>query len=86
MDVEAAALLRLIEIEQSFEALHDGFHVYLAPLWRRDVEDLARFIEGEAGRGEVVKGLRIVFRCCTRILRGCLCLFVGFCKGFSKYS
>lgn len=48
LQVEGAALLRVVAVEQALEAVHDLLHVGLAALGRFHVEDLAGLVEGHA--------------------------------------
>lgn len=52
LQVEAAATLRIVDIEQLLESLQDILHVRLPALGWRDIEDLAGFFEGQAGGGK----------------------------------
>ena len=54
-----------------------------ARLRGRDVEDFARFVEGEAGGGEGVGGRRVVGLRLGEFLRGAG-LFVGFGEGAAE--
>ena len=56
-----------------------------ACLRRRDVQNLARFVEGEAGGGEGVGGGRVVDLGLGEFLRGAG-LFVGFGEGAAEDS
>ncbi len=52
LQVEGAALFGVVHVEQALEALVDLGQVGFAGFGRGDVEDLAGFVEGEAGAGE----------------------------------
>ncbi|KAB8748954.1 hypothetical protein FH972_026505 [Carpinus fangiana] len=49
--VEATTILGIVLIKHLLEALHDVVKIGLAALGRGDIEDLACFVESDAGRG-----------------------------------
>ena len=53
LQVKTPAFLRIVDVEQFPEPRHDELHVGLATLRRRHVQNLAGFIECNAGEGVV---------------------------------
>ena len=84
LQVEATALLRIVHVEQPFELFVDFRQVCFARLRRRDIQDFAGFIEGQAGGGHGVGGSRVVLHRLGVLLR-CRGLFVGFGEGAPEY-
>jgi hypothetical protein len=54
LQIEAAALLRVVDVEQPLKALGDDVHFYIAHLARPDVQNTARFVHGDVRGGEGV--------------------------------
>ena len=83
LQVEAAALLGIVEVEQALEALGDELEVDLAHLGGADVEDLAGLVHGDVGRG---KGAAAVLLVGGGVLLRGGGLLVGFGDGAAYYS
>lgn len=88
LQVEAAALLGIVGVEELLEPLHDLLDVRLGALGRLDVEDLAGLVEGHAARaasrrGDTV-GVELGLR--PRVVGRCLGLLVGFGEGAAEHA
>lgn len=79
LQVETATLLRIVEVEQLLESLHDMFEVGFAAGRGLDVEDLAGFVESQTGCAETATA----FLLCS-VFAGCLGLLVGFGEGAAE--
>lgn len=80
LQIETATLLRIVHVEQFLESLHHLLEVCFTGLRGLHVEDLACFVEGDAGGGEGVTGLAVcalVFGCGGGLL-------VGFSEGTTE--
>lgn len=61
LEVEAAALLGFVGVEETLVALDDLLHVGLAPGGGLDVEDAAGLVEGHApGEGAAARGVPVL--------------------------
>lgn len=85
LEVEGAALRRVVRVKESPEALHDLLRIGLSRARRLDVQDLARLVEGHPRRqvrpaGAVLPAGR------ARILARCRRLLVRFGEGASEDS
>ena len=84
LQIETASFFRIIHIKESLKPRRDILHVRLPSLGRLYIQDLARFVEGQAGGGEGVRGA-----CLGRLLsiflrrRG---LTIGLCEGSPEYA
>lgn len=79
LQVEAATLLGVVEVEELLEARHDMLDVGFAAGRGLDVEDLAGLVEGQTGGGEAATGL-----CLCGVFAGRLGLLVGFSEGAAE--
>lgn len=77
MQVEAATLLRIVDIEQLLESRHHMLHVGIAACRGLDVEDFAGLIEVQTGRSDATAALALGFS-------GGLGLLVGFGEGAAE--
>lgn len=81
LKVETAALLRIVQIEQLLEPLHNMLEVGFAAGRGLDVQDLAGLIKGQTRRGESATATLLL---CSIFARG-LSLLVGFGEGAAEY-
>jgi len=79
LQVEAAALLGIVDVEELLESLHNVFDVGFAGGRRLDIEDFAGLIEGYARGGETTAALVL-----RSIFAGGLGLLVGFGEGAAE--
>jgi hypothetical protein len=80
LQVETAALLRIVDVEELLESLHDVFDILLAGDRGLDIEDFAGLIEGQT-RGRKAAAAALLL--CS-IFAGSLGLLVGFGEGAAE--
>ena len=89
LQVEAATLLGVVDVEELLEPVHDLLHVDLPALRRLDVQDLARLVQChaacEARARPAAGGVRIDLGLRPRVVRRRLGLLVGFCEGPAQH-
>lgn len=80
LQVETAALLRIVDVEELLESFHNVFDVLLAGHRGLDVEDFAGLVEGQAGGGGEATAALLL----RSIFAGGLGLLVGFGEGATE--
>lgn len=80
LQIETAAFLGIVRIEQFLEPSHDMFEVVFAGRRGLDVQDFAGFIDGHARGGSRFSGCLLL----PSVFSGRLGLFVGFGEGAAE--
>lgn len=80
LQVETAALLRIVDIEELLESLHNVFNVLLAGDRGLDIEDFAGLIEGQTRGGKAAAAALLL----RSVFAGSLGLLVGFGEGAAE--
>lgn len=86
LEVEAAPVLRLVEIEEPLESFHDQLQIRLSALRGRHVEDLARFVQREPGRDAIVRRAGPSLAGLLGVLLRCGRLTIGLEEGTAEDS
>ena len=87
LQVEGAAVLGLVGVEQSLEAAHDLLYLSWLTGWRLDVEDLACLVQCHAGADVYAAGgAAAVLGLRSLVLTRCRGLLVGFGEGAPQHA